>query len=551
MDLSRVARYVFCPRVFYLMDVQNIMVENAEVVEGKAQYARAESRRSKSAVDAGDDQPPWMFPRNLHLEWAEQDLVGRLDAVEVEGGLLVPVESKRGKAPDQDRVIRWESFDLQRGAWPGDQIQVMGQILLLKANGYPIGHGELYYRESRTRVRIEVNANLEAAFFHALRSARALDGAPMPGPLVDSPKCVSCSLAWVCLPDEVNLLKARCNEQPRRLVPARPDGGVLYLASQGLQLGKDGEQVVVREKGELIDSVPLKDVSQVVAMGQGVSITTPALHWLLDNGRSVSHLSRGGRLVGLTMGLSTQNVGLRKAQYLKFSLPELRLSMARDLVSAKVRNQRTMLRRNHEDAPDLPELARSARRAEQADGLDELLGIEGEAAKRYFAAFPGMLQEPWRSRMKGRSRRPPRDGVNACLSFVYMLLVRDCTTALAGVGLDPMYGGYHTMKPGRPALALDLAEPFRPLIGDSTVLRALNTGVVGPDETAESPGGVFLSDPARKRLIGAYEQRMEDLVTHPAFEYRMSYRRILELEARFLARWLEGELGAWKPLVTR
>lgn len=551
LQLRMLTELVYCPRLYHFMAVQGVMVKSAEVLEGTAQHDRAESRRKKDVIQTSEEELPWPLPRNLHLEWPEQGLTGRLDVVKAEDGALVPVEAKRGSAPDPARSINWEGLALHPGAWAGDQVQVMGQIQLLRANGYPAHHGELYYRADRRHVKVHPMPELEQALHLAMERARALSEGPLPDPLLDSPKCVLCSLAPVCLPDETNLLKARCSEPPRRILPARPDGGVLYLASQGLGLGKDGDQVAIREKGELLEKIPLKDVAQVVAFGQGVSVTTPALHWLLDNGRSVCHLSRGGRLLGLTMPLATQNVALRQAQYLKFTLPELRLAMARDLVASKIRNQRTLLRRNHQEAPCLTALADSARRAEEAESLEQLLGIEGDAARNYFAAFPGMLNETWRPHMKGRTRRPPRDGVNACLSLLYMLLVRDCTVVLAEVGLDPMFGGYHTLKPGRPALALDLAEPFRPLIADSVVLRALNTGILTPEDALQTQAGVFLSDPARRRLIGAYEQRMQELVTHPAFDYRLSYRRILEMEARLLARWLEGDLGAWKPLVTR
>lgn len=551
LQLRMLTELVYCPRLYHFMAVQGVMVKSAEVLEGTAQHERAEGRRKKGEVQEAEDAPPWALPRNLHLEWPEQGLTGRLDVVKAEDGALVPVEAKRGSAPDPARRVHWEGLELPSGAWPGDQVQVMGQILLLRANGYPVRHGELYYRADRRHVKVHPTPELEGALHRAMEQARALSEGPMPDPLLDSPKCVLCSLAPVCLPDETNLLKARCAEAPRRILPARPDGGVLYLASPGLSLGKDGDQLAIREKGELMEKIPLKDVIQVVTFGQGISISTPALHWLLDNGRSVCHLSRGGRLVGLTLPLATQNVALRQSQYLKFTLPELRLAMARDLVASKIRNQRTLLRRNHGGPPCLDSLADAARRAEEATTLDQLLGIEGEAARNYFAAFPGMLNETWRPHMNGRTRRPPRDAVNACLSLLYMLLVRDCTVVLAEVGLDPMFGGYHTLKPGRPALALDLAEPFRPLIADSVVLRALNTSVLTPEDAISTQAGVFLSDPARKRLIGAYEQRLQELVTHPHFEYRLSYRRILEMEARLLARWLEGDLGAWKPLVTR
>lgn len=551
LQLRMLTELVYCPRLYHFMAVQGVMLKSAEVLEGTSQHERAELKRRKGAVGTSEAQPPWTLPRNLHLEWPAEDLTGRLDVVKAEDGCLVPVEAKHGAAPDPGRSITWSGIELAQGSWAGDQVQVMGQIMLLRANGYPAQHGELYYRGSRTHVRVESTEHLESALREAMRQARCLTEQGLPEPLLDSPKCLRCSLAPVCLPDETNLLKARCKEPPRRILPARPDGGVLYLATPGLSLSKDGEQVVIKEKGNLIESVPLKEVIQVVTFGQGVSISTPATHWLLDNGRSICHLSRGGRLVGITQPLVTQNVQLRQAQYLKFNLPELRLAMARDLIAAKIRNQRTLLRRNHGEAPCLDAMAASSKRAEGAESLEQLLGIEGDAARNYFAAFPGMLNDVWRPHMNGRSRRPPKDGVNACLSLLYMLLVRDCIVVLAEVGLDPMLGGYHVLKPGRPALALDLAEPFRPLIAESVVLRALNTGVLEPEDAITTQGGVFLSDPARKRLIGAYEQRMQELVTHPAFGYRLSYRRILEMEARLLARWLEGDIGTWKPLETR
>lgn len=552
VPLRMLTELVYCERLYHFMAVQGVMVHSADTVEGTGQHERAKARRKDKdrSVEAAPEEPPWPLPDQLHLQSESLGIVGRLDAVRGSGGVLVPVESKHGRAPDAMRSQAWAGIPLQPGAWDGDQVQVMGQILLLQDNGYPTAHGELYYRESRTHVRLERTPALEAAFRKSVQRALALRNQPMPEPLIDSPKCIGCSLAPVCLPDETNLLKHRC-EEPRRILPARPDGGVLYLATPGLSVGKDGDQIVVKDRGTTLESVPLKDIIQVVAFGQGIQISAQAVHLLLENGRTICHLSRGGRLVGLTQPLATQNVELRRTQFVKFSLPELRLSVGRDLVAAKIRNQRVLLRRNHPQPADLDELAALASRAEAAEGLDTLLGLEGLAAKRYFEAFPAMLAEAWRPHMKGRSRRPPRDAVNACLSFIYMLLARDAAVVLAQVGLDPMFGAYHAMKAGRPALALDLMEPFRPLIAESVVLRLLNTRMIEPEDVVVTPGGAFMLDGARRQAIAAYEQRMNELVTHPAFGYRLSYRRVLEMEARLLARWLEGDLASWKPLVTR
>lgn len=552
IPLRMLTELVYCERLYHFMAVQGVMVHSADTIEGTGQHDRAKARRKgkDALVEVESEEPPWALPDQLHLQDDALGVVGRLDAVKGESGSVIPVEAKHGRAPAPGRAQAWRGHALQEGAWDGDQIQVMGQILLLEANGYPVGHGEIYYRESRTHARVERTPALEAAFHEAVSLARDLQNQPMPDPLMDSPKCMGCSLAPICLPDETNLLKHR-TEEPRRILPARPDGGVLYLATPGYSVGKDGDQIVVSDRGTPIESIPIKDVIQVVCFGQGIQVTAQALHFLLANGRTICHLSRGGRLVGLTQPLATQNVELRRVQFVKFSLPELRLSIGRDLVASKIRNQRVLLRRNHPSREAIDDLAELAQRAETADSLDSLLGLEGLAAKHYFEHFPGMLSDPWKPHMKGRSRRPPRDGVNACLSFTYMLLARDAAVVLSQVGLDPMFGAYHAMKPGRPALALDLMEPFRPLIAESTVLRALNTAMLEPDDAIRTPGGVYLTDPARKRLIAAYEQRMNELITHPAFGYRLSYRRVLEMEARLLARWLEGDLAAWKPMVTR
>jgi CRISPR-associated protein Cas1 len=543
---------VYCERLYHFMAVQGVMIHSGDTLEGTGQHARAKARRKgvDRQVETGGDAPPWALPEQLHLVSETLGLVGRLDAVRGEAGALIPVEAKHGHAPEQARPQRWRGHGLTSGAWDGDQIQVMGQILLLEANGYPTAYGEIYYRESHVHVRLERTPGLEAAFHEALARARILQDAPLPDPLLDSPKCMGCSLAPVCLPDETNLLKQRTQE-PRRILPARPDGGVLYLSTPGLLLAKDGDSVVIKEKGQVLERVPIKDVIQVAVFGQGIQITSQALHFLLDNQRSIAHLSRGGRILGLTLPLATQNVELRRLQFVKFSLPAMRLAIARDLVEAKIRNQRVLLRRNHPGKPAQEAMADLAKTAQEASSLDTLLGLEGSAARHYFEAFPGMLQLIWQAHMKGRSRRPPRDAVNACLSFAYALLARDAAVVLSQVGLDPMFGAYHAMKPGRPALALDLMEPFRPLIADSAVLRALNTGMLEPPDVLVTPGGAALTDAARPRLIEAYEQRMSELITHPAFGYRISYRRVLELEARLLAQWLEGGLSAWKPLVTR
>lgn len=227
-----------------------------------------------------------------------------------------------------------------------------------------------------------------------------------------------------------------------------------------------------------------------------------------------------------------------------------------------------MLQRNHvePDAQVLLGLRQMAERAERAQALDELLGIEGNGGRLYFSAFDGMIKaddefapEPGRRSRKqpfdfdfnGRNRRPPVEPVNALLSLAYSVLAKDFTLACYAVGFDPLMGFYHQPRFGRPALALDLMEPFRPLVADSAVLNAINTGMVRPGDFVRSGPSVALTPGGRKAFFRAYELRMDALVTHPLFEYRVSYRRMLEIQARLLARLIEGEIGEYPVFVTR
>jgi CRISPR-associated protein Cas1 len=226
-------------------------------------------------------------------------------------------------------------------------------------------------------------------------------------------------------------------------------------------------------------------------------------------------------------------------------------------VASKVRNCRTLLRRNHSRPPPvvLSELEQLAKKAEQAEALESLLGLEGTAARTYFGAFSGMLKGEaavgGEFDLEGRNRRPPRDPINALLSFVYSLLSKDFALALSAAGLDPLLGFYHQPRFGRPALALDLMEEFRPLVADSVVIGALNGGSFGPGDFLTHPSGVAMRPPARKRLLFAYERRMDQVITHPVFGYRISYRRVLEVQARLLGRCLLGELEEYPSFRTR
>ena len=233
---------------------------------------------------------------------------------------------------------------------------------------------------------------------------------------------------------------------------------------------------------------------------------------------------------------------------------EVSLAIARQIVFGKIKNCRTLLRRNHKVPPPaiLAELDRLAERARTAASMNTLLGTEGAAARTYFSEFQGMIKsDSLDFDFRGRNRRPPRDPVNAVLSFFYSMLIKQAMVTALAVGFDPYLGFYHQPKYGKPALALDLAEEFRPLIADSVCLGLINNGELGHEHVIARGDAVALTQNDRRKVIEAYERRMDTLITHPFFGYAVSYRRILEIQTRLLSRHLLGELPAYPVFRTR
>lgn len=592
--------FVYCPRLFHLEHVQGIFVESADTIEGEAQHERAAKRSSKKAKprtqDAttnATDAPPWDVPQTLSFIAPKLGVVGKLDAVEIEGGEVVVVEAKHGAAPKFDKHT-WNEHVLEFGAWPADVAQVALYIAMLREHGMDCTHARIYYRKSKSSRVVTWSADLERFVHQIIRDAnRTAARESAPDPLLDSPKCVGCSLHGVCLPDEHHALKRLETAKPvdtgteptRRIVPARDDKSVLHVMSPGTLVRKRGDSLVVCLRSGDEHKVPVKDVNHVAVYGPA-SITQPCTAHLLRSGVHISHHTSAGRLLGMTHSLMTLNVGTRRAQFRAADDPQRSLQAARAWVLAKIKNQRTVLRRyrkgieaatNEESGGDLPEWAGGAfpdedeRRqrtraavdlalrdmkvardaAKRTDCIDALRGHEGDAAARYFYAFPAILPPDWKSDFNGRSRRPPRDRVNAMLSFGYALLLRDAAAALARVGLDPMLGLFHTLRPGRASLALDAMEPFRPAWVDAAVLRLIATGGIRREHFCTSAAGVTLTDSGRRRLVAAYERRGDELTTHPHFGYRASVRRLLDLDVRVLGKWLLDEVGVMVPFTTR
>lgn len=534
----------YCPRLAYLEWVQGEFSHSTDTLEGRFHHRRVD--REEGRVPEPDELPPDLRrARSVLLSAPRLGVISKMDLVEMKGGEVVPVDVKRGRVPE-----------VPQGAWEPERVQVAAQVLVLRENGYRAPHGELYFAGSRRRVRVEVDEALEARVRELVAEVgRMAGGERIPPPLVDSPKCPRCSLVGICLPDEITSLARRVSDREvRRMFPARADGAPLVVQEHGARVGKSGERLVVTRRDGGKAEAKLLEVSQVSLFGN-VSVTAQALAELLDRGIPVCHFSHGGWFRGMTGALS-KNVDVRIAQHAAAADPDAALSIARTMVVGKVMNQRTLLRRNARgDVSDaVDELRRLAELARKAGSAESLLGLEGNAARVYFSRFATMLRPPEGLDdfdFTNRNRRPPKDRVNALLSFAYALLVKDLTILTQVVGLDPHVGLFHRPRHGKPALALDLAEEMRPIVSDSIVLGVINNGEIRPADFVVRGGACALTPTGRKRLVAAHERRMDTLVRHPTFGYSISYRRVLEVQARLLSRHLLGEISEYVPFRTR
>lgn len=542
-----VNEFVYCPRLFHLEWVQRRFASNDDVEEGL--YVHRVVDQPSGTLPDPDYLKALAAGRTARAVWVTSSalrVTAKIDLVESHAsGEVAPVDYKKGH-PRADGQ-----------PWPADRIQAILQGLILRDAGYPVEFAEIWYNEPRQRVRIALD---EATATEARQIVddlwKVATRVEAPAPLVDSPKCPRCSLVGICLPDEINALSARAGDsRPRRIVPSDPDPQPLYIQEQGAVVGVRGGRLEIRSDLKLLSSTRLIDISQLCLQGN-INVTPQVMRELFARDIPVCWFTYGGWFSGTAHGLPSKNVDLRRQQYLLS--PTRALEVARRIVEGKIRNSRTLLRRNARSAvsAETDSLAGMASKASQADSFATLLGLEGAAARVYFGRFVDTLSPSTdisisSFELNGRKRRPPPDPVNALLSFLYGLLVKDLTTSLTLIGLDPYLGVYHRPRFGRPALSLDLAEEFRPLIAESVVLQVVNNAEVTARDFLIRAGGCQLQPSGRRAVLRAYERRLAHEIKHPVFGYRVSYRRALEVQGRLLAAHMSNEIESYTPFTTR
>ena len=584
LPVRRLHNFIYCPRLFYFQWVENIFQENADTVAGSHLHRNVD-KPSKIEDPKNLDLADGAKLRSLQLQSETLGIVGVVDIVEGGPDGVEIIDYKKGSArrdSEGDRVAK-----------EPDAMQIAAHAMLLREHGVNPARGAIYYAEDKRRVPVEFSEELFSKVRTAIQDARAIGASGhCPPPLRNDARCLYCSAYPICLPNEslwwakrrkpsenpgqLNFgFSGQTNNQVRdkilealdfaaesgqkeapTLEPPRPGGDdseVLVVQTPGAQIGQRGDQLIVTLKGEDVRKIPGQQVRAIYCFG-AVQLTAQAVETCLELGIDVSYFSPAGRFLGLLRGLPVSGVDARRGQYRLFELPGVRLQLAREIIRAKIHNQRVMLMRNG-DVPDrVVHLMAGFRDAtESSRDITGLMGIEGSAAALYFEQFESMLKQRdnWKFDWRGRNRRPPRDPVNGLLSFGYSMLAKELTGVCHSVGLDPFLGFMHQPRYGRPALALDLMEEFRPLIADSVTISLINRGELGPEDFLRSANGTFLNDSGRKPFWEAWFRRLDTEVSHPEFSYKMAYRRMLEVQARQLWRFVRGEASTYHGFVTR
>lgn len=589
-----VAEHAYCPRLFYYMTVEGIFAPSADTELGKRTHRRVDrpsvatpdgrldpKRPGRKAAeefeeDASDPDRPRSV-RSLVLTSERIGLTATLDLAEINGDIAIPIEYRKGRPRRNGGGQVAEAIDDMMEEprrlpapepWPTDRVQLGLQVLLLEDAGYTVPEAYLYYAAEQLRLRVEVDGALRRDAIAELEAAKRTAEGDRPPPLVNDPRCPRCSLQPICLPDEINHQRLTAlsadgrpvdmKPTPRKLWPPRDDGIHVVLQREGVRVGVRGQSVRITDKdGSVVRDLPLANVESLAVVGP-VQLSTQALAVFAEQEVPVAFLTAAGRVTAMMDPLGPTSAAVRAAQVRVFDQPEKALELARAITVAKIANQRTLLMRNHADLPSrvAADLQESIDAAGRAATMDELRGHEGNAAAIYFRHFAGMFKEgvtkiASRFDANGRQRRPPPDPINAVLSFGYSMLTNECTAACRLASLEPTIGALHATRPGRPAMSLDLVEPFRPLIADSVAISAFNRGELSEGHFLDTASGCALTDAGRKAFFAAYGRRMDTEVTHPVFAYRLSYRRMLMLHARLIAAWLLGEVPTLAFLTTR
>lgn len=522
----------YCHRLYYFQEVERIEVPHESVFAGRELHAGLEADAEGEAV-------------SIELTSEALGLTGKVDALKRRDGSYLPYEHKRGKPA--------RAADGTAQAWPSDRVQVCAYALLLEeAFGQPIAEARIRYHAANVTVRVPIDESARAELSEALALARRLRESVERPPIATNERlCARCSLAPVCLPEEVRQERDP-EHDPVRLFPPDRDGATLHVISQGARVGRSHDSLVIEPRDGPASKHPSRGVDTLLLHGFSQA-STQALRLCVEQGIGVHWLTTSGYHVASLVSTAGQ-VQRRIRQYRALCDEETCLRLARALTIAKVEGQHRYLLRASRGAdalrpqlvPHLSAIQDALQQTAQAADRDCLRGYEGAAAVQYFQGLRTLLgpQVPEALRSATRNRRPPLDRFNALLSYGYGLLHTAVMRAVLAAGLEPALGFFHTPRSAAYPLVLDLMELFRVPLWDLVVIGSLNRGQWDPEaDFAVSRAKVWLSDAGRKKAIDLFEARLQESWKHPVLNYSLSYLRTIELEARLLEKEWTGEPG--------
>lgn len=538
--VSALHAFAYCPRLFYLEEVEELYTQDAAVFAGRRLHAELEKQEDEE----------W---EELFLESVELGLRGRVDALRTRDGKTIPYEHKRGRCRRDDNK--------QPQAWESDRLQVLAYAYLIEsALGIPVQEGRIRYHADNVLVHVPLDEMGRATVREAIEQARSLRNSIHRPPVTENERmCTRCSLAPVCLPEEARLVHNR-EWQPMRLFPKDDERQIIHILEPGTAVGRTGEQLKLTRRGQKLETIPVQKIGQLV-LHSFSQISTQALHFCAGRGIGVHFVSGGGRYLG-SFDTRQGSIQRRIRQYAALSNSQTCLELAKKLVICRGEGQRKFLMRGKRGMKvvsaklnkAITQMKAVLKKVPTAKSLDSLLGFEGNLAAVYFNALPCLIlpDVPPELHFDHRNRRPPKDRFNCLLSFGYALLLKDVMNSILTVGLEPALGFYHQPRTQAPPLALDLLEVFRVPLVDMPVMASVNKGQWDVQADFEVRGiQVWLSDTGRRKFVNLYERRKEESWKHPATGYSLTYRRLLELEVRLLEKEWSDEGGLFGQLVVR
>ena len=538
--VSALHALAYCPRLYYLEEVEELYAQDAAVFAGRRLHAELEKKEEEDWED-------------LFLTSEELGLRGRVDALRTRDGLTIPYEHKRGRC-HRDK-------NKQPQAWESDLLQILAYCYLIEsALGIKVTEGRIRYHADNVLVHVPFDDEGKKIVSKAIARARQIRTLIQRPPVTENERlCTRCSLSPVCLPEEARLFHNQ-EYEPLRLFPQDDEREILHILEPGTKVGRTGEQIKITRKDRPIEKIPAQQIGQIV-LHSFSQISTQALHFCTYRKIGIHFVSGGGRYIG-SFDNRQGSIQRRIRQYEALNDSGFCLSLAKKLVNCRGQGQRKFLMRSRTSRKiksarleqNIRQMQAIIKQIPRIASIESLLGIEGKIAALYFGALSCILSPdiPHQMRFSDRNRRPPKDRFNTLLSFGYSLLIKDVMNAILSVGLEPALGFYHQPRSQAAPLALDLMEIFRVPLVDMPVVASINRQQWDVSEDFEIRGEqVWLNETGRRKFVALYEQRKQETWKHPVTKYSLTYRRLLELEVRLLEKEWMGEGGLFGQLIVR